>query len=145
MDNFEGLILNKIKILRCQIWLNLTFLVSQIHVHRKFMLKSSFYYFKASPFTSILNYEIRSHKIPTNLGISNEIPHESVSFSLKITKNRYNCHSHSSRFIQTLKREITFTLDSRNLWSQPITYVFVYMYTASKVNSLNFLLFNYCV
>ena len=50
--------------------------------------------------------------------ISREIMPKVTIFSLKITKNTENCHSWISRFLQMVKREIMFMLDSHKFWSK---------------------------
>ena len=66
---------------------------------------------------------MKSHSlpIPIILAISREITPKFANFSLKITKNRKNCHSRISRFPQMVKREIIFMLDSRKCWSRSFT------------------------
>ena len=59
----------------------------------------------------------RSRLIPVSLVISNEITQEFIIFSFKITRNRRNCHSQSSQFIQILKCQITFSLNSRKFFT----------------------------
>ena len=55
------------------------------------------------------------------LALSCEFTQKYANFSLKIMKNRENCHSHISWFTQIMKCEITFTLNSRKFRSWPIT------------------------
>ena len=55
-----------------------------------------------------------SHPIHVNSAIVLEIMLKLASFSSKITINGQNCHWRISRFIQMLRSEIIFTLDSRN-------------------------------
>ena len=64
---------------------------------------------------------MKSHSLPIPLviAISHEITQKFANFSLKITKNRENCHSRISRFPKMVKR--AFTLVSRKFWSRPIT------------------------
>ena len=56
--------------------------------------------------------KLGSHPIPVILAISCEISQTLANFSLKISTNRENHHSGISRFMRTVKQEITLTFDS---------------------------------
>ena len=79
--------------------------------------------------------------IPLILAFSHKIWQTFANISLKITKNRENCHSVISRFLQMVRSEIIFTLDSRKFCSRPITNYNVYTDTFDRksVSKLNFL------
>ena len=63
-----------------------------------------------------------SHWILVILAISSEITQNVPVFHSKSREMGENCFSWSSRFTQMVKSEITFTLNSRKFWSQPITF-----------------------
>ena len=62
-----------------------------------------------------------SHLIPVILAISREIMLKFEHFLLKIMENHQNYFSWIQRFMQLMKSEIPFRLDSCKFCSQPIT------------------------
>ena len=77
-----------------------------------------------SYFTSIVNNESGLHPIPVIVGISRAVTKKLARFSLKIIKDSEYCNSQNLQFLHTVKREITFMLDSHKFGSGPITSVY---------------------
>ena len=95
----------------------------ELLIHGKFLLQRNFKYFTESRFTLVLKCEIAFMTNSRHFGDFTWNPAKICQFFTQNHKNRENCNSRISRFPQMMKHEITFKLDSRKFWSQPITTV----------------------